>query len=70
MFKQILNCKNTDECIRLITIILLVLLIQMLLVKYFWNNALVPHISVLKPIKGVTDALMLSLGISLVTALA
>jgi hypothetical protein len=70
MIKQLFNCRNTEECIRVITVLAIVLLIQMLLIRYFWNNALVPHVTVLKPINTVTDALMLSLGISLVTALA
>lgn len=69
MIKQLFNCKNTEDCIRVITILVIVLLIQMLLLRYFWNNALVPHVSVLKPIRSVSDALMLSIGINLVTIL-
>ena len=70
MLGKFLNCKNTEECARLILVIVLVLMIQMFLLKYFWNKALVPHITVLKPINTLTQALMLAIGLSLVTALA
>ena len=70
MLGKFLNCKNTEECARLILVIVLVLMIQMFLLKYFWNKALVPHITVLKPINTLTQALMVAIGLSLVTALA
>ena len=70
MLGKFLNCKNTEECARLILVIVLVLMIQMFLLKYFWNKALVPHITVLKPISTLTQALMVAIGLSLVTALA
>lgn len=70
MLGKFLNCKNTEECARLILVIVLVLIIQMFLLKYFWNKALVPHITVLKPINTLTQALMVAIGLSLVTALA
>ena len=70
MLKSFLNCKNSGDCLRLTIIVLIVLFLQMFLVKYFWNKALVPHITVLKPITSLMDALMLSVGISTVTALA
>ena len=70
MLGKFLNCKNTEECARLLLVIVLVLMIQMFLLKYFWNKALVPHITVLKPISTLTQALMVAIGLSLVTALA
>ena len=70
MLNSFLNCKNSGDCLRLVSIVLMVLFIQMFLVKYFWNKALVPHITILKPITSLLDALMLSVGFSTVTALA
>ena len=70
MLANLFNCKSTDECVRLLMTIALVLFDQMFLLKYFWNKAMVPHISVLKPIATLVDALMLSIGVSVVTALA
>ena len=70
MLNLFMNCKNSGDCLRLVMTVLVVLILQMFLVKYFWNKALVPHITVLKPITSLLDALMLSVGISTVTALA
>ena len=70
MLANLLNCKNASDCSRLLLTIALVLFIQMFLLKFFWNKAMVPHISVLRPITTLTDALMLSIGVSVVTALA
>ena len=67
MMSTFLNCKNTSDCLRMITIIALVIVIRMFVLRYFWNNALVPHVSVLKPITTLMDALMLSLAISVVS---
>ena len=69
MLNSFLTCKNSGECLKLALIVLFVLFIQMFLVKYFWNKALVPHITVLKPITTLMDALMISVGISTITAL-
>jgi hypothetical protein len=70
MLTKFLNCKSTEECLRLLLIIVLVIVIQMLLLKFFWNRALVPHVTVLKPIADLKTALMVALGINLVGALA
>ncbi len=69
MLNSILSCSNPSDCIRLTVKVLIILLIQMFLLKYFWNKALVPHISVLRPIQTLIDALMVSVGFSVVTAL-
>ena len=70
MIKQLFNCKNTEECVRMIGILVLVLVIQMFLLKFFWNKALVPHINILRPIADIKSALMLAIALGLVNALA
>ena len=45
---------------------LLAILISTFLLKIFWNNGMVPFITVLKPIKTMREALMLSLGLMVV----
>lgn len=67
MISTFLTCKNTSDCLRMITVISLVIIIRMFVLKYFWNNALVPHVSVLKPITSLLDALMLSLAIGVIS---
>ena len=69
MLGNLAQCKNTADCTRLIIVVILVLIIQMFLLRFFWNKALVPHVSVLRPITTLVDALMLSVGIGVVTLL-
>jgi hypothetical protein len=41
----------------------LVLLISTLLLRFLWNESLVKHITVLKPIKSLLDAFLLSVAL-------
>ena len=45
---------------------LLAILISTFLLKIFWNNGMVPFITVLKPLKTIREALMLSLGLMVI----
>ena len=69
MLRNLAQCKNMADCTRLAIIVGLALFIQMFLLRYFWNKALVPHVSVLRSIPTLTDALMLSVGFGIVTLL-
>ena len=69
MLRDLAQCKNMAECTRLVLVIALILVLQMFLLRFFWNRALVPHVSVLRPISTLTDALMLSVGVGVVTLL-
>ena len=63
MIKDILKNKSTSGMITDILILGVMLLISTLLLRFLWNSALVPHITVFKPIKNLTDALLLSFGL-------
>jgi hypothetical protein len=65
MIANILNCRSAEECLKLIVTIFLIVLIQMLVLRFLWNNALVKHVSILKPITTLLDAFILSLGMTL-----
>jgi len=65
MIANILNCRSAEECLTLIVTIFLIVLIQMLVLRFLWNNALVKHVSILKPITTLLDAFILSLGMTL-----
>lgn len=45
---------------------LIILLINMVVLKFLWNNVLSKHITILKPIEGIKDAIMLSIALSLI----
>ena len=48
---------------KLISFIISVLIITVI-IKFLWNNSLVKHISVLKPVKNLQQALLLAVSIS------
>lgn len=58
--------KSTTDFVMCFVRWLIVVLIATLLIRFFWNRGLVPHITVLKPIKTLMDALMVSIGLSLI----
>ena len=49
-----------------IVMFLIVLLISTILLRFLWNTTLVPHITVLKPIKTLLDAFLLSFGLIII----
>lgn len=65
MFKQVVNSKNQQDFLRNLMLFILLVIVSAFLVKFFWNRALVPHVTVLKPVKTLLDALLLSIGLNL-----
>jgi hypothetical protein len=64
MIKDLVKTKNASDALTEILILLLSILISTLILRLLWNNALVKHISVLKPIKSFVDALLLSIALT------
>jgi hypothetical protein len=62
---QILKSKNVTEFVKLLTFFAIVILVSTLLTQFFWNNALVRHISILRPVSGFKDALFLVIGLNI-----
>ena len=60
MIKDIVDPKDR---VQMVATYLLIILLSTFLLKYFWNRSLVKHISVLKPIASMPDALALSIGL-------
>lgn len=66
MIKDIMKTRNTSDAITEILVLLLSILISTLILRLVWNNALVKHITVLKPIQTFVDALLLSIALTVV----
>lgn len=66
MLSFLQNSKSQADLINSIIIYSIVIVLVSFILRYFWNNALVKHITILKPIKTLLDSLMLSIGLSLV----
>ena len=55
------NSRNLVDAIRPILIVLAIVVLQALIGKMLWNKALVPAVSVVKPLKNWYDVIALSL---------
>lgn len=62
MIREIMNTEREDRT-TMAVIYALVLLISTLLLRFLWNESLVKHITVLKPIKSLLDAFLLSVAL-------
>ena len=60
------NTKTQADFFNSLVVYTLIVIIMSFLLRYFWNNALVKHITVLKPVNTLFDSLMLAIGISLI----
>jgi len=50
----------------LIVLYTIIIVLSTVLLRYLWNESLVKHITVLKPIKTMLDALLLSIGLMVI----
>tara|TARA_B100000768_G_scaffold82252_1_gene77927 strand:- start:143 stop:355 length:213 start_codon:yes stop_codon:yes gene_type:complete len=58
--------RNKSEVVKEILVFVLNLLISTFILRLVWNRSLSKHIDVLKPIKSLLDAFILSLSIQVV----
>lgn len=65
MIVDILNSKNVNQLTSNLLTFLIVTIINMLVLRWLWNNALVKHVTILKPLTTLLDALLLSLALTL-----
>lgn len=65
MLQKLFDCKTPAECSQVLIILVVIILINMFILRFFWNSSLVKHISVLKPISTLLDAFMLSIALTL-----
>jgi len=57
---------KSQKPIETMIMFLLVILISTFLIKFFWNRGLVPFVTVLRPLKNLQEALILSVALALV----
>ena len=66
MFKDLSKCKTTEEFLYTLTILVLIIVISAFILMFLWNRVLVPHITTLKPLASLFDALLMSLAITVI----
>jgi|TARA_B110000444_G_scaffold49149_1_gene45012 hypothetical protein len=66
MIRDIIITKKTEDRMTLIVLYTIIIVLSTVLLRYLWNESLVKHITVLKPIKTMLDALLLSIGLMVI----
>ena len=65
MFKSLMGSSNTSDFLYNLAVALLSIVISSFVLMYLWNRVMVQYITVCRPIKGLLDAFLLSLTISI-----
>ena len=66
MLRDLANAKKLNQFFTEILVFILSILISTFVLRFSWNQSLVKHITVLKPISTFTDAFILSLAMAVV----
>ena len=66
MIKELINSRKPLDAVTEILLFVLVILISTFILRYTCNNSLIKHITVLKKINTFTDALLLSISLSVI----
>jgi hypothetical protein len=69
MFKEIIKTENKSDMLTELLIFILNVLIATFVLRFAWNRSLVPHVTVLKPLKSMLDAFILALSLNIVRGL-
>lgn len=69
MFKEIIKTENKSDMLTELLIFILNVLIATFVLRFAWNRSLVPHVTVLKPLKSMLDAFILALSLNVVRGL-
>ena len=66
MIKEVSKSESKSDVISEILIFVLTILISTFILRLVWIRALVKHNSILKPIKNLTDALILAISMTVI----
>ena len=69
MFKEIIKTENKSDMLTELLVFILNVLIATFVLRFAWNRSLVPHVTVLKPLKSMLDAFILALSLTIVRGL-
>lgn len=65
MIKDFLNIKSASGFLQTLVVFFIVVLVNVLIVRFLWNTALVKHVSILKPVDTLFDTLLLSIALTM-----
>jgi hypothetical protein len=65
MISDFMNIKTTGDFIKVFITFLIVLLINVLIIRFLWNTVLVKYVSILSPVRTLLDTLLLSIALTM-----
>jgi hypothetical protein len=66
MLKEVIKTRRPIDALTEILLFVLVILVSTFVLRFTWNNSLVKHITVLKPINTFLDAFLLSVSLAVI----
>jgi|TARA_B110000977_G_C10587074_1_gene302802 hypothetical protein len=66
MLKEVIKTRRPIDALTEILLFVLVILVSTFVLRFTWNNSLVKHITVLKPITTFLDAFLLSVSLAVI----
>ena len=66
MYKDLVNSKSAIDFVYTLSVLVLLIILSAFVIKYLWNRVLVPHVTILKPLDTLQEALLMSIAISIV----
>ena len=66
MIRDIVVTEKTEDRVKLVVVYTAIILLSTFLLRFLWNESLVKHITVLKPIKSMLDAFRLSIALMII----
>ena len=65
MISDFINIKSSGGFLKWLVVFLLVLLINVLVVRFLWNTVLVKHITIFRPVQSLLDTLLLAIALTM-----
>jgi hypothetical protein len=65
MLKDIIKSQDRREFVSQLVFTMILIIVNMFLLRYIWNNALVKHVTIFQPIESLLDAFLMSVGITM-----
>jgi hypothetical protein len=65
MIKDFVNIQDASGGVRFLVTFLIVFLINVLIIRFLWNTALVKHIKILAPVDTLLDTFLLAVALSM-----
>lgn len=66
MIKEVVQTRRPIDALTEILLFVLVILVSTFVLRFTWNNSLVKHITMLKPINTFLDAFLLSISLAVI----